>query len=80
MILTMSPKTLKRGNNTVTITARDSVTGKPVNARVMGDDRVLGKTNQPFVVEWKKGQPSPEIWVTSLYDIYDDAVLFPKTK
>lgn len=80
MILEMSPKTLKRGKTVVTITARDSITGKPVDARVMGDDRVLGKTNRPFVVEWKKGQPSPEIWVTSLYDIYDDAVVFPKTK
>ncbi len=80
MVLEASPKTLKRGRNTVTITARDSATGKPVDARVMGDDRVLGKTNHPFVVEWKKGAPSPEVWVTSLYNAYDDAVVFEKKK
>lgn len=79
MILSMSPKSLKRGKNTVTITATDATTGKPVEARVMGDDHVLGKTNKPFEVEWKKGEASPEIWVTSLYDLYDDAVMFPKT-
>ncbi|MGN6185278.1 MAG: hypothetical protein ACTHQM_16695 [Thermoanaerobaculia bacterium] len=76
MVLEMSPKTLQRGKNTITITAKDSVTGKPVDARVMGNDRVLGKTNQPFEVEWKKGADAPEIWVTSLYNIYDDVVVW----
>ncbi|HEX7809005.1 MAG TPA: hypothetical protein VF608_09775 [Thermoanaerobaculia bacterium] len=80
MVLEMKPKTLKRGKNKVTITAHDSVTGKAIDARVMGDDRVLGKTNVPFEVEWKKGQESPEIWVTSLYNIYDDVVLLKKMK
>jgi hypothetical protein len=80
MTLEMSPKTLKRGKNSVTITARNAATGKPVELRVMGDDRAIGKTNVPFEVEWKKGEASPEIWVTSLYDLYDDVVLFKKTK
>ncbi|HEX2836455.1 MAG TPA: hypothetical protein VHW00_25845 [Thermoanaerobaculia bacterium] len=80
MVLEMSPKTLKRGKNSVTITAKDSVTGKAVDARVMGNDRVLGKTNVPFEVEWKKGEDAPEIWVTSLYNIYDDVVMLPAKK
>ncbi|HET8799265.1 MAG TPA: hypothetical protein VFO89_16370 [Thermoanaerobaculia bacterium] len=75
MIVEMSPKKLRRGKNTITISARDSVTGEPVDARVMGDDRVLGKTNRPFELDWKRGQPLPEIWVTSLYDRYDDVVV-----
>lgn len=77
MVVEMTPKTFKRGTNTVTITAKDSITGKPLEARVMGNDRVLGKTNVPFTFEWKKGQKLPEIWVTSLYDIYDDVVVLP---
>jgi hypothetical protein len=80
MILEMTPKTLKRGINTITIKARDAVTGNPVEARVMGDDRVLGKTNVPFQVEWKKGKASPEIWVTSLFNLYSDRVVLPKKK
>jgi hypothetical protein len=80
MILETTTRSLKRGMNTITIKAKDSVTGEPVEARVMGDDRVLGKTNVPFQVEWKKGKTSPEIWVTSLYDRYSDQVVFPKKK
>jgi hypothetical protein len=76
MVVEMSPKTLQRGKNTVTITATDSVTGQKVDARIMGNDRVLGKTNVPFEMEWKNGEEAPEIWVISLYNIYDDVVVW----
>ncbi|MCI0479423.1 hypothetical protein L0Y59_02660 [Candidatus Uhrbacteria bacterium] len=71
------PSNLKRGRNTVTITASDAVTGEPVEARVMGGSAVLGKTNVPFELEIVKGQKRPEIWVTSLYDRYSDVVVAP---
>lgn len=68
---------LRRGRNTVTITAVDVATGKPVEARVMGGELVLGKTNEPFELELKKGQKRPEIWVTNLFDRYSDVVVAP---
>ena len=68
---------LKRGRNTVTITAVDAATGEPVEARVMGGELVLGKTNVPFQLELKRGAKRPEIWVTSLYDRYNDVVVAP---
>lgn len=80
MTVTMDPdpSKLKRGKNTVTITARDAATGALVEARVMGGaSSVLGKTNVPFELEIVKGQKRPEIWVTSLYDRYSDVVVAP---
>ena len=68
---------LKRGRNTVTITAVDAATGKPVEARVMGGHAVLGKTNEPFELEIKKGEKRPEIWVTNLFERYSDVVVAP---
>jgi hypothetical protein len=78
MKVSMTPAKLKRGRNTVTITAVDSSTGKPVEARVMGGQLVLGKTNQPFELEVKGKRP--EIWVTNLYDRYSDVVVIPAEK
>lgn len=70
-----SPEKLRRGRNTVTVTARDAATGEPVEARVMGGYAVLGKTNEPFELEL--GAERPEIWVTSLFDRYSDVVVAP---
>jgi hypothetical protein len=78
MKVEMKPAKLRRGKNIVTITAVDSVTGKPVEARVMGGERVLGKTNQPFEIEITGKRP--EIWVTNLYDRYSDVVVAPADK
>lgn len=75
MKVEMKPAKLRRGKNSVTITAVDAVTGKLVEARVMGGERVLGKTNEPFVLEISGRQP--EIWVTNLYDRYSDVVVAP---
>lgn len=71
------PSKLTPGRNIVTISAHDSATGEPVEARVMGGSAVLGKTNVPFELEIMKGQQRPEIWVTSLYDRYSDVVVAP---
>jgi hypothetical protein len=82
MIVEMNPplRKLRRGKNRVTITARDATTGAPVEARVMGGEHVLGKTNVPFELEWRKGQKRPEIWITNLYDRYSDVVVAPAEK
>jgi hypothetical protein len=76
-IVEMSPAAdqLKPGMNTITVTARDAATGEPAELRVMVGDRVLGNVNQPLQFEWPQGQKRPEIWVTSLYDQYSDAVV-----
>lgn len=75
MLVSMQPSTLKRGRNTITITAKDAETGAPVEARVMLGDRVLGETNKPFALELKRGEKLPQIWVTSLFDAYSDVVV-----
>jgi hypothetical protein len=78
MIVELDPKasTWKPGKNTITVKAVDSVTGKPVDARVMAGDTVLGKTNTPLTFAVTAGK-RPEIWVTSLYDRYSDAIVLP---
>ncbi|MDQ3280960.1 MAG: hypothetical protein M3Q69_06075 [Acidobacteriota bacterium] len=69
------PDQLKVGQNTITITARDAETGKPVRARVMAEDMVLGDTNVPLELTLTPKDKRPEIWVTSLYDRYNDVVV-----
>ena len=78
----MSPSAgqLKPGKNTVTFTARDTETNKPVELRVLLGQTILGNTNKPVEVELKKGQKRPEIWATSLFDRYDDVVIAPAEK
>jgi hypothetical protein len=66
---------LKHGMNTITITARDAATGKPAAMRVMAGDRVIGRANAPFQFEWPRGKKRPEIWLTSLFDLYSDVVV-----
>lgn len=82
MVLDMSPRAdeWKPGRNRVTITATDAATGKPVEARVMGGEFILGETNKPFEIEWTPGTKRPEIWVTSLFDKYSDVVVVPAEK
>jgi hypothetical protein len=73
--MTPSPDQLKPGKNVITVTARDAATGKPVEARVMAEDMVAGETNKPFELELTRRDRRPEIWVTSLFDMYNDAVV-----
>lgn len=76
MIVSMSPAAarLHRGKNVVTVEAHDAKTGKPVEARVMFGDDVAGTTNQKITLEVPRGK-RPEIWVTSLFDLYSDTVV-----
>jgi hypothetical protein len=83
MILEMSPPVgrLKPGENTVTISAHDADSGKLVEARVMIGERWGGDTNKPFKLNVpRRGEPLPEVWVTSLFDRYSDQVVVPKGK
>jgi hypothetical protein len=82
-IVEMTPPAakLKRGRNSVTVNARDAATGKPVELRVMlGENTILGDTNKPLELELKKGEKRPEIWATSLFNIYSDVVIAPAEK
>ena len=82
VIVEMSPAVdqLKRGKNTVTFTAIDAETNKPVELRVMLGPHILGDTNKPLELELKKGEKRPEIWATSLFDRYSDVVIAPAEK
>ena len=82
MIVEMSPSPdkLKVGRNVITVTAKDADTGKPVYARVMAEDMILGDTNTPLELELTRRDKRPEIWVTSLYDRYNDVVVVKRGK
>jgi hypothetical protein len=77
MIVEMTPSAdqLKPGKNVVTVNARDAATGKPVFARVMVGKMGVANTNTPFELELDRKDARPEIWVTSLYDHYNDVVI-----
>src|SRR5581483_9828509 len=74
MIVSMTPAKLRPGKNTITVTAKDAETGEPVEARVMANDQMIGDTNQVIEFEVPKGK-LPEIWATSLFDMYSDVVV-----
>ncbi|MEA2464776.1 MAG: hypothetical protein QOJ98_2523 [Acidobacteriota bacterium] len=77
MVVEMTPPAdqLKPGKNVITVTARDVATGKPVEARVMAEELAVGETNKPFELELTRRDKRPEIWVTSLFDHYNDTVV-----
>lgn len=66
---------LKRGKNDVTVTATDAKSGKPVEVQVMIGRQRIGESNKPFTLEVPASGKVPEIWVTSLFDLYSDQVL-----
>jgi hypothetical protein len=76
LIVEMEPaaKKLRSGQNVVIVHARDATTGKPVEARVMLGEGVVGTTNLPITLVLKRGK-RPEIWLTSLFDKYSDVVV-----
>lgn len=75
-----APNKLKRGKNKITVNAVDVATGKPVELRVMLGETIIGDTNKPLEIELKKGEKRPEIWATSLFDLYNDVVVAPAEK
>ncbi len=64
---------MKRDAHSLTITATDSDTGKPVEAQVYLGEQTVGFTNQP--IELAIGKKHPELWVRSPFDAYSDVVL-----
>jgi len=74
MIVSMTPAKLHAGKNTITVNARDAETGKPVEARVMANEATIGDTNQVIELDIPKGR-MPQIWLTSLFDMYSDVVV-----
>ncbi|HYM62075.1 MAG TPA: hypothetical protein VEZ11_14430 [Thermoanaerobaculia bacterium] len=68
------PSELRPGRNRITVTAKDAETGAPVEARVMIGDDIAGEANTPFDWVFAKGK-RPEIWATSLFDAYPDAIV-----
>jgi hypothetical protein len=75
MIVTMKPPELHRGKNVITIEARDAATGKPVEARVMSGSDPIGDTNMPITLQLNRKGQHPEIWVTSLFNLYSDVIV-----
>lgn len=72
---TPSLRDLKPGKNLVTVHAIDAKSGKPAELQVMSGVRNLGESNKPITIEVPKSGKVPEIWVTSLFDRYSDAVV-----
>jgi hypothetical protein len=78
--MTPEPAALRTGTNRITVSTVDTVTGKPVEMRVMAGDRVVGDSNMPIELVLEKGAKRPEIWLTSLFDMYSDVVIAPAAK
>jgi hypothetical protein len=72
---------LKAGKkNNVTFAVRDAKTGQPIEVRIMMGEEIVGNSNKPVVVEWKRGKKRPELWATSLFHRYNDTVIAPAEK
>jgi len=65
---------LHAGANSVTITANDVETGKPIDARIMLGDDEVGYTNTPITLTLPQGK-RPEIWLKPFLDRYSDVVI-----
>lgn len=84
MILSLSPDASKfrAGVNKVKFQATDSVTGKPIDARLMVGDLMLVDSNPKAPVEFElpSDRKNQEIWVKPLNRNYSDVVLVPAKK
>jgi len=79
-IAEMTPATLHPGKNVITVTARDSISGRAIDGRVMLGPDEAGFTAQPITIEWKKGTKRPELWLRPYLNRYGDVVLVPAEK
>jgi hypothetical protein len=79
-IAEMKPAALQPGKNVITVTARDSISGRAIDGRVMLGNDEAGFTNQPIAIEWKKGTKRPELWLKPYLNRYGDVVLEPAEK
>lgn len=75
MNVAMTPARLKRGKNTVTVTAVDASTGAPVELRVLYGEEIVGESNKPFtlIVTGKR----QKLWATSLFGTHSDVLILP---
>jgi hypothetical protein len=77
----MSPAELQSGKNEVTFTVRDSATNKPVDARIMAGDKILGdvdiRTGKLTATIEVRGKTRPEIWALSTWDAFSDVLVSP---
>lgn len=80
MVVSLFPKKLRKGRNTVKITTVDEGTGAPVEAQVMYGESTAGATNQPIKLEIPRDGKHPDIWVTSPFNTYSDVVVVPAVK
>lgn len=79
-IVEMTPPALHPGKNVVTVTAKDSISGRQVDGRVMLGKDEAGFTNQPIEIDWKKGTARPEVWLKPYLNRYADVVIAPAAK
>ncbi len=75
-VVEMKPA-LHAGKNEVTVLARDSINGKPVDGRVMLGDDEVGFANQPIAIEVKPKSKRPELWLKPYLNRYSDVVIAP---
>jgi hypothetical protein len=71
---------LKPGDNQVTVFAHDSISGRPVDGRIMVGEDESGYTNQPITITLPKGGKRPEIWLKPYLNRYSDVVIAPAKK
>ena len=74
-IVEMKPAALHPGKNVITVTAKDSISGRGVDGRVMLGDDEVGFTDRPIAIEWKKGQKRPELWLKPYLNRFADVVI-----
>lgn len=79
-ITEMKPAEIHPGKNEITVTAKDSINGKPVDGRVMLGANEIGFTDKLIAFEWKGGTKRPEIWFRPFMPRYSDVVLVPAQK
>ncbi len=72
-----APSALHAGANSATVLAHDSLTGKPVDGRIMLGSGEAGFTNQPITIELDAKAKRPEIWLKPYLNRYSDVVIAP---
>lgn len=76
-VVEMKPEGLHPGKNEFTVTAKDSISGRLVDGRIMLGRDEIGFTDKPIVLVWKKGTPRPDLWLKPYLNRYPDVVIVP---
>jgi hypothetical protein len=84
ILVDMTPSTLEAGKNEVTFFARDSATNKPVDARILFGETLIGhvdiRTGKLTATIDVQGSKRAEIRATSPFDAWSDVVIAPARK